>query len=281
MAVQRVADADDPRLADYRDLKDATLRRRRGLFVAESRQVVRRLVAAARWNVRSVLATEAAFASLRDVLPPDGPPVFVVSEATIRSVVGFEFHRGCIALGERGDALPLDVLLGARRLVVLDRVGNPDNVGGIFRNAMAFGVDGMVLSPGCGDPLYRKAIRVSMGGALVVPFVRSAAWEADLVRLRETGFTLVALTPDGGTDLAALRATRRTALVVGAESEGVGNAARHAVDAAVAIAMAPGDHSLNVATATGIALHWLTRGNVPPAAQSCCPRHSSRRPARS
>src|SRR5215470_14166443 len=100
MAVQRVADADDPRLADYRDLKDATLRRRRGLFVAESRQVVRRLVAAERWNVRSVLATEAALASLNDVLRPDGPPVIVVSDATIRSVVGFEFHRGCVALGE-------------------------------------------------------------------------------------------------------------------------------------------------------------------------------------
>jgi tRNA G18 (ribose-2'-O)-methylase SpoU len=258
MPVERIAEADDPRLADYRDLRDAALRRRAGLFVAESRQIVHRLLGS-RFRVRSLLATEAALADLADVVG-DELPVYVVSEATIRSVVGFNFHRGCIALGERGEEPALDALLGGRLLVVLDRIANPDNVGGIFRNAMAFGVDGVLLSPECGDPLYRKAIRVSMGGTLRVPFARASDWPLALRRLRAAGHTLVALTPDGPFDLRAVSAPERMALLLGAEGDGLGPAARAAAHLEIGIPMAASDLALNVATACGITLHHLTRG---------------------
>ena len=259
MGVERVRDADDPRLADYRELRDGERRRRAGTFVAESRQVVRRLLGS-RFRARSVLATEAAAADLRDVLA-DGLPVYVAPEETLGRVVGFNFHRGCLAVGERGAELPLDALLDTRLLVVLEGVTNPDNVGGVFRNAMAFAAGGVLLAPGCSDPLYRKAIRVSMGGTLVVPFARAAPWPGALARLREQGFTIVALTPDGDVDVADLGTSRpvpeRVALLLGAEGEGVSPAARAAADVAVAIRMAGRGHSLNVATASGIALHCL------------------------
>src|SRR3989454_10314310 len=261
MGVERVRDADDPRVADYRELRDGERRRRAGTFVAESRQVVRRLLGSG-FRARSVLATEAAAADLRDVLA-DGLPVYVAPEETLRRVVGFNFHRGCLAVGERGADLSLDGLLDARVLLVLEGVTNPDNIGGAFRNAMAFGAGGVVLAPGCSDPLYRKAIRVSMGGTLVVPFAAAASWPEALVRLRERGFTIVALTPDGGADIAEFGTSRpvpeRVALLLGAEAEGVSAAARAAADVLVAIRMAGGGHSLNVATASGIALHRFTR----------------------
>src|SRR5437867_11725266 len=261
MGVERVCDVDDPRLADYRDLRDGARRRRDRTFIAESRQVVRRLLGS-RFRARSVLASEAAAEDLRDVLP-DGLPVYVAAEETIRHVVGFNFHRGCLAVGERGAALALDGLLDARVLVVLEGVTNPDNVGGVFRNAMAFAAGGVLLAPGCSDPLYRKAIRVSMGGTLVVRFARAAPWPGALARLREHGFTIVALTPDGDVDVAEPGTSRpapeRRAPLLGAEGEGVSPAARGAADVAVAIRMAGRGHSLNVATASGIALHRLAR----------------------
>jgi tRNA G18 (ribose-2'-O)-methylase SpoU len=257
MSAERVRDVDDPRLADYRELRDGERRRREGTFVAESRQVVRRLLAGGRFRARSVLATEGAFHDLRDVVD-DRLPVWLVDEATIRAVAGFNFHRGCLAVGERGaDLRPAD-LRGARRLVLLERVTNPDNVGGIFRNAMAFGADGVLLSPGSSDPLYRKAIRVSMGGTLVVPFARATEWPDALAGLRDAGVTVIALAPDGEIALGALpRARGRFALVLGAEGEGLSPATRVAADVTVRIPMAGGDQSLNVATASGIALAHL------------------------
>ena len=262
MGVERVCDVDDPRLADYRDLRDGERRRRDRTFIAESRQVVRRLLGGSRFRARSVLAAEAAAEDLRDVLT-GGLPVYVAPEATLQRVVGFNIHRGCLAVGERGAELALDGLLDARMLLVLEGVTNPDNIGGAFRNAMAFGVGGVVLAPRCSDPLYRKAIRVSMGGTLVVPFAAAASWPEALVRLRERGFTIVALTPDGGADIAEFGTSRpvpeRVALLLGAEAEGVSAAARAAADVLVAIRMAGGGHSLNVATASGIALHRFTR----------------------
>src|SRR6058998_1839771 len=131
MGVERVRDVDDPRLADYRELRDGERRRRAGTFIAESRQVVRRLLGS-RFRARSVLAIEAAAEDLRDVLA-GGLPVYLAAEATIRRVVGFNFHRGCLAVGERGADLSLDGLLDARVLLVLEGVTNPDNIGGAFR----------------------------------------------------------------------------------------------------------------------------------------------------
>src|SRR5712664_3962678 len=262
MGVERVRDVDDPRLADYRELKDGARRRRDGTFIAESRQVVRRLLGEARFRARSVLATEAAAEDLRDVLPA-GLPVYVAPEATLQRVVGFNFHRGCLAVGERGAELGLDGLLDARVLLVLEGVTNPDNIGGAFRNAMAFGAGGVVLAPGCSDPLYRKAIRVSMGGTLVVPFTRAEPWPEALARVRGHGFTVVALTPDAGADIGELGTSQpvpeRVALLLGAEGEGLSAAACAAADLAVAIRMTGRGQSLNVATASGIALHRLAR----------------------
>jgi tRNA G18 (ribose-2'-O)-methylase SpoU len=241
-----VADADDPRLADYRDLKRGA--RVPGTFVAEGRLIVRRLLGGSRFRARSVLATERALADVTDVVPAD-IMVYVAPGDVIRRVVGYPFHGGCLAIGERGPAVGLDAFLAGRCLVALEGLTNPDNVGGVFRNAMAFGVDAVLLSSGCADPLYRRTVRVSMGGTLRVPFAPLPAWPDELARLRDAGFTVIALTPDGETDVAELGVTRpvptRFALVLGAEGEGVGAAAR--------------DHSLNVATAAGIALHRLHR----------------------
>ena len=260
MPLVRIGAADDPRVADYRDLTRGA--RVPETFVAEGRLIVRRLLGGSRFRIRSVLATERALADVADVVPAD-VAVYVAPGDVIRRIVGYPFHRGCLAIGERGAEISLDALLSGRRLVVLEGITNPDNVGGVFRSAMAFGADGVLLSPGCADPLYRRAIRVSMGGTLRVPFVPLPAWPDELSRLRDAGFTVIALTPDGGTDVAELGVTRpvpsRFALVLGAEAEGVGGPTRAAAHLTVAIRMAAGDHSLNVATAAGIALHRLMR----------------------
>jgi tRNA G18 (ribose-2'-O)-methylase SpoU len=269
MQVEPVDDLSDPRLEDYRSIADAE---RRGIFVAESRFIVRRLVESGRFVTRSVLLTRPAFQDLRDVLEARRDVrVLVASHATIKGVVGYNFHRGCVAIGERPTASGAGGLMeacgGNRPLLVLERLSNPDNVGALFRNALAFGVGGVLLSPGCGDPLYRKAIRVSMGGALQVPFATSSDWPGDLGRLRDAGFALIALTPHGAAeDIARVRSfPERVALLLGAEGEGLTPAAREHADREMRIAMAPGVDSLNVATAAAIALHRLASDRVLPA----------------
>jgi tRNA G18 (ribose-2'-O)-methylase SpoU len=267
--IERIEDPGDPRLADYRNLKEAELRRRRGLFIAESREVVRRLLTARRFRARSVLLTPPFLDGLRDLLEASdgGVDILLTSQDTIRSVVGFDFHRGCIAIGERGPEPPLAQLLGppgARRLLVLEELANPDNVGGAFRNAMAFGVDGVLLSPGCADPLYRKTIRVSIGSSLSVPFRRLTDWPASLACLGESGYTILGLTPRAeAVDIVEFGTARpipeRLAVLLGTEGSGLSAGARRAADVEVRIKMAAGTDSLNVATACGIALHRLTR----------------------
>jgi len=228
--------------------------------------MVERLLAASRFEVRSVLGTPTALASLQHVLERCAAPVYVARPATLQRVVGFNFHRGCLAAGvRRRNDTGLESLLeprGRRLLVALDGVTNPDNVGGVFRNAAALGADGVLLGPGCADPLYRRALRVSMGGALHLPFVTLTDWPASLARLRASGFQVVALAPDAtAVDIGAFGVTHpipaRLALLLGAEGEGLSAAAGAAADVHVRIAMAPGVDSLNVATAAGIALHRL------------------------
>jgi tRNA G18 (ribose-2'-O)-methylase SpoU len=267
MRVERIDDPADPRLADYRDIRDPHLRLRHGLFIAESREVVRRLFTCGRFRPRSVLVTPAALHGLQDVLASADPeiPILLVQHDLVRGVVGFNFHRGCLAVGERGLEPPPSSLLeppGRRLLLVLEEVTNPDNIGAVFRNAMAFAVDGVLLSPGSADPLYRKAIRVSIGASLSVPFARLSDWPRDLQALGASGYTIIALTPHGeAIDIAEFGATRavpeRLALLLGAEGTGLTAAARAAAHAEVRIAMHPGADSLNIATACGIALHRL------------------------
>ncbi|MDE0831160.1 MAG: RNA methyltransferase [Vicinamibacterales bacterium] len=268
MPIVAVEDPDDPRLVDYRDVPDPVLLRERGLFVAESRLVVRTLLEHARLRTRSLFVTEAALASLADVLSDrtDELPIFVGAPQFLRQIVGFKVHRGCLALGERAAPVSdsqLAPLATARRVVVLEHVGNPDNVGSIFRNATAFGAECVLLDPHCCDPLYRKAIRTSLGATLRLPYGEIMDWPHGLSRLRELGYTTVGLTLDpDATAMAAfaMAAPARVALVLGTEGAGLSDSAAAEVDCRVRIPIADGVDSLNVATASGIALYALAQG---------------------
>jgi tRNA G18 (ribose-2'-O)-methylase SpoU len=265
--IERIDDASDPRLADYQNLRDPLLRLQRGIFMAESREVVRRLLSCHRFRTRSILVTPAALEGLRDLLETvdTNIRILLVEHDLVRRIVGFNFHRGCVAVGERGAEPSPSTLIeppGRRLLLVLEDVTNPDNVGAVFRNATAFGADGVLLSPGCADPLYRKSIRVSIGSSLCLPFARLTGWPEDLRALRESGHAIIALTPRAGAiDITSFGTTRpvpeRLALLIGAEGRGLSAAALDAADYEVRIAMMPGADSLNVATACGIALHRL------------------------
>ncbi len=261
---------DDERLADYRNVPDAELVERRGMFVAEGRFVVRRLLDESPLAARSVMVTDAALASMADLLAGRPElPVYRVSQTVMDGVTGFNIHRGCLAIGDRPPSTPWpEVIAHARMLLVLERIGNADNVGGIFRNAIAFGVDAVLIGPACADPLYRKAIRTSMGAALLVPFAKAEPWPDALQQLQSLGFSVVALTPSS--DAAPLRDTvaqlmgRPVAVVLGHEGEGLSAEALEACDHRARIPMGLGRRaafdSLNVASAAAIALYELRRG---------------------
>ena len=268
--IERIDHLDDPRLDDYRNVPDPELIERRGVFVAEGRLVVRRLLTAARMKTRSVMLTDAARASMQDVLDarPD-VPVYLVPPPFMQAITGFNIHRGCLAIGERPAACHWRTLArGARRLVILERVGNADNVGAVFRNAAAFGVDAVLLERTSADPLYRKAIRTSMGAALSIPFARIDPWPDALRLLRDDAVRVVGLTPAEGTPTLAETIDsfkdRRVAFVVGHEGEGLTREAMDACDLLVRIPMATDVDSLNVATASAIALYEVARAGGPP-----------------
>lgn len=268
----RIDSLHDPRVAAYRAMADPAAIARAGLFVAEGRLVVQRLLEAQRYDVHSVLLTPPAFHALREDLqhakaraaPGTQPlPIFVVDQSVMDGIVGVNIHRGCLGLARRPAALTLDALspTGLSRVLVLEGVNNPDNVGGIFRSALAFGVEAVVLGPGCGDPLYRKAIRTSMAATLRLPFADAGPWPDALVKLRDAGLTVVALTPDAGAaPLDRVSAGQRVALLLGNEGLGLTPAALAAVDTRVMIWMREGVDSLNVTVAASIAMHQLFQG---------------------
>ena len=266
MPVVHLDDRDDPRLAPYRNVPDPELLRAHGLFVAEGRLVVRTLLTASPFRTRSLLVTDTALHDLRDLAGsrPD-IPVFVAPQEVLNDIVGFNIHRGCLALGERPPMRTLPELLGTdpSRLVVLESVSNADNIGGIFRSAAALGGDGVVMGPHCCDPLYRKAIRTSIGASLFVPFGRADSWPEGIDVLRAGGYRVVALTPASARGIdevaADLSGEERLAIVAGAEGTGLTEAALERADVQVRIPMAPGMDSLNVTVAVGIALHRLAR----------------------
>jgi len=266
MRVEPIERLDDPRVDAYRNVRDAQLRTDFGLFMAEGRLNVERLLASSRYRARSVFVTGAALRGIERALAPlgDETPVYVAEQALMNEVVGFRIHRGCLAAAERGSERDFESLFESaerepRCVVVLEDVTNPDNVGAVFRNALAFGVDAVVLTPRCADPLYRKSIRVSMGAVLHVPYARIPDTAAVLRRLRADGFTAIALTADrGAPPLSALAVSpERVVLLLGTEAEGLSTSALGEADLAVNIPMAPGVDSLNVAMAAGIALHHL------------------------
>jgi tRNA G18 (ribose-2'-O)-methylase SpoU len=254
----------DPRVDLYRGVRDPELARSHGLFVAEGRLVVRRVLEDPRYRVRSLLLNDAANRDLEPLLAgiESSIPIFVCETADFQRITGVNMHRGCVALVERPPPKSVDeVIAGARRLIVLDGVTNADNVGGLFRNAAAFAADAVLLSPDTCDPLYRKAIRTSMAAVLRVPFARCGQWPADLGRIRSAGFTLVALTLSETAEpldaFAARAAGLRLALALGAEGDGLTPALVSAADASVRIPISSAVDSLNVAVAAGIALYRL------------------------
>lgn len=224
---------------------------------------MQRLVEAERFAPESILATPAAIAALHDVLQRAGTnfPVYECSQQDLNSITGIEFHRGCLALARRPADLPLASFTSSRLLLALEGIGNPDNVGGIFRNALAFGADGVLLDPRCADPLYRKAVRTSMGAVLRVPFQSLYDWPATLIWFRDQGFRIVALTPSPDAEpLGAFAASNRAAnnlLLFGSEGEGLSAEALAVADVHVRIPIDPRADSLNVAVAAGIVLHAL------------------------
>ena len=263
MPVYAIDDLADARLDEYRNIPDPDLVTRSGLFVAEGRLVVRRLLLESVLQTRSVMVTrnaceslEAAFRARPDV------PVYVVPQALIGRITGFNIHRGCLAVGDRPRQAPwLDIAAPATTIVALERVANADNVGGVFRNALAFGVGAVLLDPASTDPLYRKAIRTSMGASLLVPFARMEPWLDALHELRRQGVLLVALTPSAMAaplrECAVHVRGRRAAIVLGHEGDGLTMAALAACDHHARIPMVSGVDSLNVASAAAIALYAL------------------------
>ena len=265
MPVRRIETPDDPRIEVFGSLADPDALAAHGLIAVEGRVVVERLLRESAIVPEAVIVTDAAHRALQRVLDEADPalPVWVVPRAWMEPLTGFNLHRGCVALARRPAPSRVGDLLAARprRLLVLEGVGNPDNVGGLFRSARALGVEGVVLGPGSGDPLYRKAIRVSCGAALVVPFARAGEWPGTLDLLRRHGLRVVALTPDPAapplTAVAGAYAREPLALLVGAEGAGLSKAALAAADERMRIEMDPAADSLNVGVAAAIALHAL------------------------
>jgi tRNA G18 (ribose-2'-O)-methylase SpoU len=295
-----VADPGDPRLADYARLTDVRLRTSmesaHGLFMAEGEKVIRRAVAAG-FGVRSMLVTRDRLAGLADVVGACPGPVYVVSQEVAEQVTGYQVHRGALASMARralpavtsllsGDAAVSGGAVGRgavpagpgsgqraragepgwpRRIVVLEDLVDHGNVGGIFRCAAALGVDAVILSPRCADPLYRRAVKVSMGAVFAIPYARMPDWRAGLAEIRAAGFTLLALTPDqSAVPLEKVTSAGRVALLLGTEGDGLSSRWLAEADTAVCVqmsatAMAMGVDSLNVVAAAAIACHELAR----------------------
>ncbi len=261
-----IEDLEDPRLEDYRDIRDKELRgpaRMPGLFVGEQRLVVERMLA--RPGVtKSVLLAPGQVARLAPLVPA-GVPVFVAPLPVMKRVAGFDIHRGVLAVGyrravERPDLWAVLRAEGPLTVLLCEEITNIDNIGFLFRNAAAFGADAVLLSPHCHDPLYRKSLRVSIGHALMVPFARSADWRGDLERLRrDLGVTLIgAVLDERAAGIDTVGRPQRVGLIVGQEYDGLSPATLDRCDHLVRIPLAPGVDSLNVAVAAAICLHHFS-----------------------
>jgi tRNA G18 (ribose-2'-O)-methylase SpoU len=262
-----ITDPGDERIADYRALTDVELRTRweppHGLFIAEGELVLRRALDAG-YQPRSYLLDVARADQLAD-LP--GAPVYVASQEVLQLITGFRVHRGVLASFHRRPVPPPEqVLAGARRVVVCEDVNNHTNLGVIFRAAAGLGMDGVLLSPSCTDPLYRRAVRVSMGEVFKVPYARLPTWPDGLRLVREAGFHLLALTPAAdATPIQRVPAEYRArpALLFGSEGSGLSDAAVAAADLRVVIPMRRGVDSLNVGAAAAVAFWELCRDEPP------------------
>jgi len=263
-------DPDDPRLDDFRDLNSVDRRpdlpSGKGLVIAEGVLVVQRMLAS-RFRPHALLGTDRRLIELEDDLAGSTVPFYRTSADVMAQVVGFHLNRGVLAAARRvPEPSVAEVIARAGTIAVLEGVNDHENLGSIFRNAAGLGVDAVVFGSGCADPLYRRAVRVSMGHALLVPFARATCWPADLKRLQDNGFRLMALTPQGAAcalpDAMTAARDQRVAVLVGAEGPGLTPAALRLSDVRVRIPMSRGTDSLNVATAAALAFYERARSTT-------------------
>lgn len=262
-----VADPADPRLDDFRDLNSVDRRpdlpTGKGLVIAEGVLVVQRMLAS-RFIPRALLGTDRRLTELAADLDGVATPYYRASAEVMAEVVGFHLNRGVLASASRAPELSVPAVLdGARTIAVLEGVNDHENLGSIFRNAAGLDVDAVVFGTGCADPLYRRAVRVSMGHALLVPYAWATDWPGELESLRDNDFRLLAMTPDPSArtlaDAMTELAEERVAILVGAEGPGLTERAMRASDVRVRIPMSRGTDSLNVATAAALAFYERAR----------------------
>ncbi len=260
-----ITDPLDPRLADYRALTDVALRTKfeapHGLFIAEGELVLRRALRAG-YRARSVLVDAKRVDQIEDADVGDAP-VYAAGQDLLERVTGFHVHRGVLASFLRRPLPTAAEVLGtAQRVAILEDVNNHTNVGAVFRGAAALGMDAVLLSPSCADPLYRRSVRVSMGEVFAVPYAKLEPWPSALSSVREAGFSVLALTP--AVDAIPIQQLsdeqrRRPALMLGAEGSGISPPAMRHAQARVVIPMRRGVDSLNVAAAAAVAFWELCR----------------------
>ena len=262
-----ITDPDDPRVGDFRDLNSVDRRpdlpSGKGLVIAEGVLVVQRMLAS-RFGPHAFLGTDRRLGELAHDLVGCSAPYYRATAEVMAEVVGFHLNRGVLGAARRPPELTLEqVLAGARTVAVLEGVNDHENLGSIFRNAAGLGVDAVLFGAGCADPLYRRAVRVSMGHALLVPFARALRWPGDLNMLRDSGFRLLAMTPDAAAQTLADAmdglVAEKVAVLVGAEGPGLTETAMRAADVRVRIPMSRGTDSLNVATAAALAFYERVR----------------------
>nr|WP_218844926.1 RNA methyltransferase [Microbacterium pseudoresistens] len=272
--MEHIDDADDPRLSDYRDLTDTQLRRRRepaeGLYIAESEKVIARALAAGH-RPRSIMTQRRWLDGVAQLVGDVPVPIYLVPDAVAEGVTGYAVHRGALAAMQRPSDVRVPDLLDAIdarvsadsmprriRIAVLEDVMDHTNVGGVFRNAAALGVDAVLVTPRCADPLYRRAVRVSMGTVFQLPWTRIDAWPEALGLLGTAGFVTAGLTLVPGAitldDLVA-EDHRRLALVFGNEGEGMRAQTEQRVDRRVMIPMRNGVDSLNIAASAAVTFY--------------------------
>jgi tRNA G18 (ribose-2'-O)-methylase SpoU len=252
----------DAEFAAYSDVGDPQALKRKGLFVVEGRLTVERLLDERRFEVESIAATPAAADALAPLLARHPQvPIHVCEPSALEEVTGYDFHRGCLALARRpATPIPIAAFATASRLIALEAVGNPDNVGGLFRVALALGAGGVLLDPASADPLYRKAIRTSMAASLRVPFTRVEPWPSALDTLKGRGFQVIALTPDPAApsiDDYLVEPGGRLILALGSEGAGLQSESMRYADARLRIPIDPRADSLNIVVAAAMALNAL------------------------
>ncbi|MFK4760687.1 TrmH family RNA methyltransferase [Microbacterium sp. ZW T5_45] len=269
MEIFELADADDPRLDDFRSLTDTALRAKiepaGGLYIAESAKVIERAVAAGH-APRAVMVQRRWLDGIAALLGERGVPVYVVPDAVAETVTGFAVHRGALASMHRPSLPSVAELVGDARLVlVLENIGDHTNVGAAFRAAAALGADAVLVSPRCADPLYRRSVRVSMGTVFQVPWTRIDGWDDAVSELHRAGIELAALAlSDAAVPLDEYSAARpsKVALLMGSEGDGLSRQALSSADVVVTIPMRGDVDSLNVAAAASVAL-WELRPQSP------------------